>query len=120
MGIIGTVMGLVHMLAKLNEPGKMGPSIAAAFIATLVSLFLGIPLGYVLARDQAGSFSECAAQHDNGGSFCICNGLLSSAGYNPDTEEPLYTVGANGYRVNRIMAVKELMDELSGRPPAAG
>jgi hypothetical protein len=29
-------------------------------------------------------------------------------------------VGANGYRVNRIMTVKELMDELSGRPPAAG
>jgi nitronate monooxygenase len=76
--------------------------------------------GYVLARDQAGSFSECAAQHNDGGSFCICNGLLSSAGYNPDTEEALYTVGANGYRVNRIMTVKELMDELSGRPPAAG
>ena len=35
LGIIGTVMGLISMLAKLNEPGKMGHSIAAAFIATL-------------------------------------------------------------------------------------
>jgi len=35
MGIIGTVMGLVHMLASLDEPGKMGPAIASAFIATL-------------------------------------------------------------------------------------
>jgi len=55
-------------------------------------------------------------RHDDGGSFCICNGLLSSAGYNPDVEEPLYTTGANGYRIDRIMTVRELMDELSGQP----
>lgn len=35
LGIIGTVMGLIHMLAQLNDPGKMGPLISGAFIATL-------------------------------------------------------------------------------------
>ena len=35
LGIIGTVMGLVHMLGKLDEPGDMGHSIASAFVATL-------------------------------------------------------------------------------------
>ncbi|RYL95831.1 flagellar motor protein [Sporolactobacillus sp. THM7-4] len=35
MGIIGTVMGLVHVLGNLNSPGELGPSIAVAFIATL-------------------------------------------------------------------------------------
>jgi chemotaxis protein MotA len=35
LGVIGTVMGLVHMLENLDEPGGMGPSIAMAFIATL-------------------------------------------------------------------------------------
>lgn len=35
LGVTGTVMGLVHMLGKLNDPGKMGPAIAAAFLATL-------------------------------------------------------------------------------------
>jgi chemotaxis protein MotA len=35
LGIIGTVIGLINMLAKLNEPGKMGHAIAAAFVATL-------------------------------------------------------------------------------------
>ncbi|MHB9037025.1 MAG: flagellar motor protein [Armatimonadota bacterium] len=35
LGIIGTVMGLISMLAKLNEPGNMGHAIAAAFVATL-------------------------------------------------------------------------------------
>ncbi|WP_077614047.1 flagellar motor protein [Caenibacillus caldisaponilyticus] len=35
MGIIGTVMGLVHVLGDLNNPETLGPSIAVAFIATL-------------------------------------------------------------------------------------
>jgi chemotaxis protein MotA len=35
MGIIGTVMGLVHVLENLSEPEKLGPLIASAFIATL-------------------------------------------------------------------------------------
>ena len=35
MGIIGTVMGLVHVLGNLSDPGNLGPSIAVAFIATL-------------------------------------------------------------------------------------
>ncbi|MCI1880908.1 MAG: flagellar motor protein [Sporolactobacillus sp.] len=35
MGIIGTVMGLVHVLGNLSNPSSLGPSIAVAFIATL-------------------------------------------------------------------------------------
>ena len=35
MGIIGTVMGLVHVLSNLSEPEKLGPAISVAFIATL-------------------------------------------------------------------------------------
>lgn len=35
MGIIGTVMGLVHVLSNLEKPETLGPSIALAFIATL-------------------------------------------------------------------------------------
>ena len=35
LGIIGTVMGLVHMLGNLSDPKSMGPAIAGAFIATL-------------------------------------------------------------------------------------
>jgi nitronate monooxygenase len=39
--------------------------------------------------------------------------LLSSSGYNPDKEESLYTVGSNASRVDRILSVKTLMDELT-------
>jgi len=35
MGIIGTVMGLVHVLSNITEPDKLGGAIAVAFLATL-------------------------------------------------------------------------------------
>ncbi len=70
--------------------------------------------GYVLAKDENGRYTRCPARESNENHFCICNGLLSSAGYNPDKEKPLYTVGANAYRVDRILSVKELMNELKG------
>src|SRR6202167_4142758 len=38
MGIIGTVLGLVHVLQNLAEPSTLGPSISAAFIATLMGV----------------------------------------------------------------------------------
>lgn len=73
--------------------------------------------GYVLLKDSEGKFSRCPAKEGNENHFCICNGLLSSAGYNPEDEQPLYTVGTNAYRVNKIYPVKDLMDELKGLPP---
>jgi chemotaxis protein MotA len=35
IGIIGTVIGLIHVLANLSQPEKLGHLIAGAFIATL-------------------------------------------------------------------------------------
>jgi len=35
IGIIGTVISLVHVLKNLTDPGSLGESIAAAFVATL-------------------------------------------------------------------------------------
>ncbi len=69
--------------------------------------------GYILSKDSDGRYTKCTAKHDNEASFCICNGLLSSGGY-AHNEEPLYTVGANGYRIDRLTTVKELMGELTG------
>ncbi|MFT8391880.1 MAG: flagellar motor protein [Sporolactobacillus sp.] len=40
MGIIGTVMGLVHVLGNLSSPNDLGPAIAVAFIATLYGVSL--------------------------------------------------------------------------------
>jgi chemotaxis protein MotA len=38
MGIIGTVMGLVHVLQNLADPASLGPAISTAFIATLLGV----------------------------------------------------------------------------------
>ncbi|MDA8433750.1 MAG: nitronate monooxygenase [Nitrospiraceae bacterium] len=75
--------------------------------------------GYVLLKDGEGKFTRCPAKESNENCFCICNGLLSSAGYNPGKEEPLYTVGTNASRVDEIIPVKKLMAELSGKVLAA-
>jgi chemotaxis protein MotA len=40
LGIIGTVMGLVHVLGNISDPDSLSPSIAAAFIATLYGVGL--------------------------------------------------------------------------------
>jgi chemotaxis protein MotA len=49
IGIIGTVVSLTHVLSNLSSPGKLGPLIASAFIATLWGLvsanFIWLPLG---------------------------------------------------------------------------
>jgi nitronate monooxygenase len=71
--------------------------------------------GYVLQKDSEGKYSSCPAKRSNEHHFCICNGLLSSADYNPHEEEPLYTVGTNAYRVDKIVPVRNLMQELTGK-----
>jgi chemotaxis protein MotA len=57
LGIIGTVMGLIHMLTNLSDPGKMGPLIAGAFIATLYGVssanLVFLPIGNKLKARSA-------------------------------------------------------------------
>lgn len=35
IGIIGAVMGLIHVMGNLSDPGKLGSGIAVAFVATI-------------------------------------------------------------------------------------
>lgn len=41
MGLLGTIIGLVQMLANLQDPSKIGASMAAALLATLYGLVFG-------------------------------------------------------------------------------
>ncbi len=38
MGIIGAVMGLIHVMENLSDPSKLGAGIAVAFVATIYGL----------------------------------------------------------------------------------
>jgi chemotaxis protein MotA len=54
IGIIGTVMGLVHVLANLDKPAGLGEAISAAFVATLWGVLsaniIWLPIGARLNR----------------------------------------------------------------------
>jgi chemotaxis protein MotA len=49
LGVTGTVMHLIHVMAMLDDPSSIGPAIAAAFLATLYGVasanVIFIPLG---------------------------------------------------------------------------
>jgi len=57
LGIIGTVIGLIHMLQNLSDPSKMGGLIAGAFIATLYGVssanLIFLPIGNKLKARSA-------------------------------------------------------------------
>lgn len=58
MGIIGTVMGLVHVLENLSEPDKLGPLIAGAFLATLYGIFFANAMFLPFAAKLKGKSAE--------------------------------------------------------------
>lgn len=79
LGIIGTVIGLVHVLENLSEPDKLGHLIAGAFIATLWGVMSAnvfwLPMGNKLKR-----VSEIEVHHRE----LVLEGILSiQAGANP-------------------------------------
>lgn len=70
--------------------------------------------GYVLQRDKEGHFTQCPSRIDANRHFCICNGLLNSAGYQDDPRGSLYTVGTNAHRLEKIEPVSAIMAQLKG------
>jgi chemotaxis protein MotA len=81
MGIIGTVLGLVHVLAKLAETAtdNLGQGIAVAFIATLYGIFGANLLLLPLAGNLRGKSEEEAFRRQ-----MVMEGILAiQAGHNP-------------------------------------
>jgi chemotaxis protein MotA len=79
IGIIGTVIGLIHVLENLSEPDKLGELIASAFVATLWGVLsaniMFLPFG---KRIKALAAEEAARME------LIIDGVLAiQAGANP-------------------------------------
>lgn len=49
IGILGAVLGLIHVMENINDPNKLGAGIAVAFVATVYGVFLAnvicLPMG---------------------------------------------------------------------------
>ncbi|MDR2649695.1 MAG: flagellar motor protein [Clostridiales bacterium] len=62
MGILGTVMGLVHVLSNLENAGELGHQIATAFLATMYGIgtanLLWLPFGGKLKALDAAEMKE--------------------------------------------------------------
>ena len=79
IGIIGTVMGLVHVLQNLSAPATLGPSISSAFIATL----MGVASANVIYLPVASRLKAMSAAEIELRSLTL-EGILSvQAGDNP-------------------------------------
>jgi chemotaxis protein MotA len=95
IGIIGTVLGLIHVLENLSEPDKLGHLIAGAFVATLWGVLSAnvfwLPISKKLAR-----LGDLEAKHME----LILEGVLSvQAGANPRiVEQKLLSFLAPGER----------------------
>jgi chemotaxis protein MotA len=79
MGIIGTVFGLVHVLQNLDKPETLGPSISAAFIATL----LGVGTANVVFLPIANRLKQLSAEELHFRSMTLEGILAIQAGDNP-------------------------------------
>jgi chemotaxis protein MotA len=79
MGIIGTVFGLVHVLSNLNAPETLGPSISAAFIATL----LGVASANVVFLPVGARLKQLSAEELHFRAMTLEGILAIQAGDNP-------------------------------------
>lgn len=79
VGIIGAVMGLIHVMENLSDPSKLGSGIAVAFVATIY----GVGLANLVCLPFAGKLKSLIAQQVQMREMLV-DGLASIAvGENP-------------------------------------
>ncbi len=79
LGILGAVIGLIHVMENLADPGKLGTGIAVAFVATIYGVGLANLVLLPIANKIKFSIARRVAERD-----MICDGLIGSAqGDNP-------------------------------------
>jgi chemotaxis protein MotA len=81
MGIIGTVMGLVHVLGNLSDPSSLGPKISVAFIATLY----GVSFANLVYLPMGSKLKMLNKYENHERELIIEAVLLIQTGTNPNT-----------------------------------
>ncbi|MFL0802250.1 MAG: flagellar motor protein [Agarilytica sp.] len=83
IGIIGAVMGLIHVMRHLADPAELGPGIAVAFVATIY----GVALANLLLLPIANKLKACIKEQSQYRELII-EGIISIAdGENPKAIE---------------------------------
>ncbi len=74
IGIIGSVLGLIHVMENLADPSKLGGGIAAAFVATIYGVGLANLICFPLANKL-----KSIVQHQSRHSEVIIEGVIAIA-----------------------------------------
>ncbi len=79
IGVLGAVMGLMGVMGHLNQPDKIGPGIATAFVATFYGVFTANVLWLPLAKKLQNN-----SKHELHALNVVIEGLMSiQSGDNP-------------------------------------
>jgi len=93
VGILGAVLGLIHVMENLDDPSKLGPGIAVAFVATIYGVgaanLIFLPVASKLKRKNGVEKER---------KTLIAEGVLSiQAGLNPRVLEEKLKAYAGGH-----------------------
>ncbi len=79
IGIIGAVLGLIHVMGNLADPSKLGPGIATAFVATIY----GVALANLFLLPVAGKLRVLARVESQYREMLIEGVIAIAEGENP-------------------------------------
>ncbi len=79
IGIIGAVMGLIHVMRHLTDPAELGPGIAVAFVATIY----GVALANLLFLPVANKLRQCVREKSQYRELMIEGIIAIADGENP-------------------------------------
>jgi chemotaxis protein MotA len=64
VGILGAVLGLIHVMENLSDPSRLGAGIAVAFVSTVYGVGLANLFFYPVANKIKGIVAERVAQYE--------------------------------------------------------
>lgn len=107
LGIIGTVMGLVLVLANLSDAAALGPAIAVAFVAT----FYGVVFANLLYLPVGMKLKACAQDEIATRELMIEGILAIQSGDNPRIVEEKLVAFLNAETKREFRSARDSRDE---------
>jgi len=103
IGMIGTLVGLVQMLTKLDDPGSIGPAMAIALLTTLYGAFIAQMIAVPLADKLA-----LKAQEELRNQMLVATSIQSMLrGENPRTMVEVLSAFVDPSHRNQLVVSRE-------------
>jgi chemotaxis protein MotA len=100
IGIIGAVLGLIHVMHNLSDPSSLGDGIAVAFVATVY----GVGIANLFALPMGMRLKKIVAEEASNRQMILTGIQIIGAGENPRHLEAALTPYLEAHGVNRKAA----------------